>query len=86
MRIQLPYVNCVDCAGQIIPPLFAIQGRDALICLFCGVARSRDGQGHTIVPLKAADESPSYGFAPAMDQFDAAALVCRLGGTVLEDQ
>lgn len=83
-KIQLPPIYCCDCSTQVVNFPFMEVRRERLVCVFCAVKREREGRGKSVVPLT--HDAAGYQRRPnsVMDPMDAAALLVRLGGKLLD--
>lgn len=84
VRVRLPVLYCSEpgCGTQLVNGLFNVVGTDTLVCLFCAVARDRAGRGATVAALDAESAGFLSSPAPALDPFDAVALLVRRGGSI----
>jgi len=83
-KVQLPPIYCVDCRTQVVNYPFVEKRSNKLVCVFCARKREDAGRGHTVIPLT--DDAGGYlrRPQPALDPLDAAALLIRLGGKLID--
>ena len=83
VRLQLPYLACVECNTQLVNHLHLKCDTAELICVFCAVKHDRGGDGVRVAPLQAESAGFCEHGEPVPDQDAAVELLISKGALVV---